>query len=59
MHAGSLLIISMYGDHHEALWDAIAARCNTADEQVVENSRGVRWKIRALRPKAETPAAHY
>jgi 2-polyprenyl-3-methyl-5-hydroxy-6-metoxy-1,4-benzoquinol methylase len=49
MHARSLLIISMYGDHHEALWDAIAARCSTVDERLVENSRGVRWKIRALR----------
>jgi 2-polyprenyl-3-methyl-5-hydroxy-6-metoxy-1,4-benzoquinol methylase len=58
MHAGSLLIISMYGDHHEAIWDAIASRCDTVDEQVVENSRGVRWKIRALRPKAETRTGH-
>jgi 2-polyprenyl-3-methyl-5-hydroxy-6-metoxy-1,4-benzoquinol methylase len=58
MHAGSLLIISMYGDHHEAIWEAIASRCDTVDEQVVENSRRVRWKIRALRPKAETRAGH-
>ena len=51
MHAGSLLIISMYGDHHEPIWDAIASRCDTVDEQAVENGAKVRWKIRALRPK--------
>jgi 2-polyprenyl-3-methyl-5-hydroxy-6-metoxy-1,4-benzoquinol methylase len=53
MHAGSLLIVSMYGDHHEPIWHAIASRCDTVDEQVVENSGGVRWKIRALRPKVD------
>jgi 2-polyprenyl-3-methyl-5-hydroxy-6-metoxy-1,4-benzoquinol methylase len=58
MHAGSLLIVSMYGDHHEAIWDAVASRCDTVDERVVENSSGVRWKIRALRPRAQTAAAH-
>jgi 2-polyprenyl-3-methyl-5-hydroxy-6-metoxy-1,4-benzoquinol methylase len=52
MHAGSLLIVSMYGEHHEAIWDAIAARCNLVDEQVIENSR-VRWKVRVLRPDVE------
>jgi trans-aconitate methyltransferase len=52
MHAGSLLIVSMYGDHHEALWAALASTCDTVDERVVENDDGVRWKIRALRPKA-------
>lgn len=50
MHAGSLLIVSMYGDHHEPIWDALAARCATVEERVVENSRGVHWKIRALLP---------
>jgi 2-polyprenyl-3-methyl-5-hydroxy-6-metoxy-1,4-benzoquinol methylase len=50
MHGGSLLIISMYGEHHEALWQAMATRGATVDEEVVENSRGVRWKIRTLRP---------
>jgi 2-polyprenyl-3-methyl-5-hydroxy-6-metoxy-1,4-benzoquinol methylase len=57
MHAGSLLIISMYGEHHEPIWDAIRTRCDTVDERVVENGAGVRWSIRALRPKAETRAA--
>jgi trans-aconitate methyltransferase len=56
MHAGSLLIVSMYGEHHEAIWDAVAARCNFVDEQVVENSR-VRWKVRVLRPWAALPRA--
>jgi 2-polyprenyl-3-methyl-5-hydroxy-6-metoxy-1,4-benzoquinol methylase len=53
MHAGSLLIVSMYGDHHAALWDALDLICATVDERVVENELGVRWKIRALRPKDE------
>jgi trans-aconitate methyltransferase len=52
MHAGSLLIVSMYGEHHEAIWDAIAARCNIVDEQLVENNR-VRWKVRVLRPEVQ------
>lgn len=56
MHAGSLLIVSMYGEHHEPIWNALAKRCDTIDEQVVENSDKVRWKIQALRPKAETQA---
>lgn len=47
---GGLLIVSIYGDHHEALWQAIAACCATVDEQIVENDRQVRWKIRALKP---------
>ena len=52
-HAGSLLLISMYGDHHEAIWDALGARCDTLAEDVVENARrNVRWKIRVLRPRA-------
>jgi SAM-dependent methyltransferase len=55
MHANSLLIVSMYGGHHEALWDALASRCDTVDQRLVENDGGVRWKIRALRPKAQTP----
>jgi trans-aconitate methyltransferase len=55
MHAGSLLIVSMYGDHHEAVWDALASTCDTVDERVVENALGVRWKIRALRPRALLP----
>jgi trans-aconitate methyltransferase len=54
MHAGSLLIVSMYGEHHAPIWDAIAARCDTLDERVVKNSRAM-WKVRALRPLA-TPA---
>jgi 2-polyprenyl-3-methyl-5-hydroxy-6-metoxy-1,4-benzoquinol methylase len=55
MHAGSLLIVSMYGDHHQALWDALASSCDTLDERLVENESGVRWKIRALLPRVETP----
>jgi trans-aconitate methyltransferase len=51
MHAGSLLIVSMYGDHHESIWGAVAARGDCVDEQVVENDAGVRWKIRVLRPR--------
>jgi 2-polyprenyl-3-methyl-5-hydroxy-6-metoxy-1,4-benzoquinol methylase len=51
MHADSLLIVSMYGDHHEPIWDAIATRCDTVDEQAVENARGVCWKIQVLRPR--------
>jgi len=54
-HAGSLLLISMYGDHHEAIWDALDARCDTVAEEVVENTgRDVRWKIRVLRPRAQS-----
>lgn len=56
MYAGSLLVVSMYGHHHEPIWDAIASRCDTVDEQVVENDDRVHWKIRVLRPKAETQA---
>jgi SAM-dependent methyltransferase len=52
MAAGSQLIISMYGDHHGPIWDAVASRCDTVDEQAVENSGGVRWKIRMLRPRS-------
>jgi 2-polyprenyl-3-methyl-5-hydroxy-6-metoxy-1,4-benzoquinol methylase len=54
-HAGSLLIVSMYsdrGDDHEQIWQALASRCDTMDEEVAENrQRGVVWHIRALRPK--------
>jgi 2-polyprenyl-3-methyl-5-hydroxy-6-metoxy-1,4-benzoquinol methylase len=55
MHAGSLLIVSMYGGHHEPIWDALASRCDCVDEQEVENAGGVRWKIQALRPTAYWP----
>jgi trans-aconitate methyltransferase len=55
MHGSSLLIVSMYGDHHEPIWEALASRSDTVDEQVVESRGGVRWKIRALRPKAVEP----
>lgn len=49
---GALLIISMYGDHHEDIWDAVASCCDLVEQDLVENrQRGVRWKIRALRPK--------
>ncbi|HEX9172364.1 MAG TPA: hypothetical protein VF861_06860 [Telluria sp.] len=56
MHAGSLLIVSRYGEHHEPIWDALAAHCNTLEQEVVANSRGVRWKIRVLRPVAPASA---
>jgi 2-polyprenyl-3-methyl-5-hydroxy-6-metoxy-1,4-benzoquinol methylase len=53
-HPGSLLFISMYGDHHEAIWDAVSTRCHTLAEEVVQNTaRNVRWKIRVLRPGAQ------
>jgi 2-polyprenyl-3-methyl-5-hydroxy-6-metoxy-1,4-benzoquinol methylase len=57
MHADSRLIVSMYGEHHEPIWDAIATRCDTIRGQVVRNSGGVRWKICLLRPRrpAATP----
>jgi 2-polyprenyl-3-methyl-5-hydroxy-6-metoxy-1,4-benzoquinol methylase len=49
---GALLIISMYGEHHEDIWTAVTARCDVVDEQLVENrERGVLWKVRALRRK--------
>jgi hypothetical protein len=42
----------MYGDHHEDIWDAVASCCDLVEQDLVENrQRGVRWKIRALRPK--------
>jgi trans-aconitate methyltransferase len=47
---GGLVIVSMYGDHHEAVWEAVAACCATVDERVVQNSKQVRWKIRVLNP---------
>ena len=47
---GGPVIVSMYGPHHEPLWQAIAARCATVDEAIVENSKQVLWKIRALKP---------
>jgi 2-polyprenyl-3-methyl-5-hydroxy-6-metoxy-1,4-benzoquinol methylase len=56
MEIGALLIVSMYGDHHGPIWDALEARCNTVDELMVENSNRVHWKIRALRPRAESAA---
>lgn len=56
-HAGSLLIVSMYsdgGDHHDQIWQALASRCDTMDEEVAENrQRGLVWHIRALRPKIQ------
>jgi 2-polyprenyl-6-hydroxyphenyl methylase/3-demethylubiquinone-9 3-methyltransferase len=58
MRADTLLIISMYGAHHDAIWSALESRCDTVDEQVIENDRGVHWKIRVLRPKAEAQAGH-
>lgn len=51
-----LIIVSMYGDHHEPLWDAVAARCVTIEERIVQNSKQVRWKIRALKPLAKDDA---
>jgi hypothetical protein len=50
MHARSRLIVSMYGEHHGPVWDAIASRCDTVEKKSVSNSGGVRWKIRLLRP---------
>lgn len=51
MHAGSRLIVSMYGRHHEPIWDALSARCDSVDRRVVSNSGGVRWKICLLNPR--------
>lgn len=46
----ALLIVSMYGEHHEDIWHALDRRLATVDEEIVDNpQRGVRWKIRALR----------
>lgn len=51
---GALLIVSMYGEHHEDIWAALAARCALVDEEIVDNpQRGVRWKVRALQARAE------
>jgi 2-polyprenyl-3-methyl-5-hydroxy-6-metoxy-1,4-benzoquinol methylase len=48
-----LLIVSMYGEHHEDIWQALLARCALVAEEIVDNpQRGVRWKVRALRPHA-------
>jgi 2-polyprenyl-3-methyl-5-hydroxy-6-metoxy-1,4-benzoquinol methylase len=52
MHAGSLLFVSMYGEHHGPIWDTLASRCDTVDERVVDNGRGVRWRIRVLLPRS-------
>jgi hypothetical protein len=57
MHADSRLIVSMYGEHHGPIWDAIATRCETVHEEVVSNSNGVRWKIRLLRPRHPATAS--
>jgi 2-polyprenyl-3-methyl-5-hydroxy-6-metoxy-1,4-benzoquinol methylase len=48
MHPHSLLIVSMYGGHHDSLWDALAARCAIVDDQTVENRAAVCWTIRAF-----------
>lgn len=49
----ALLTVSMYGSHHEDIWAALAGRCETEGEEIVENrQRGVRWTIRALRPRS-------
>jgi 2-polyprenyl-3-methyl-5-hydroxy-6-metoxy-1,4-benzoquinol methylase len=47
---GGLVIVSMYDDHLESLWEAMAACCATVEERTVQNSKQVRWKIRALKP---------
>jgi SAM-dependent methyltransferase len=49
----ALLIVSMYGSHHEDIWTALSGRCATEGEEIVENrQRGVRWTIRALRQRS-------
>jgi SAM-dependent methyltransferase len=50
MDRDSLFIISMYGDHHEGIWNNVAMHYTVLDEMEVENERQVRWKIQALRP---------
>lgn len=50
LDGSGLIIVSMYGEHHEALWEAIASGFHPADERIVENSRLLRWTIRVLRP---------
>lgn len=53
MTANALLIVSMYGEHHEDIWQALLARFSVVDEDIVDNpQRGVRWKIRALRRRS-------
>ena len=39
---GGLGTVSTYGDHHEPLWDAIAACSATVEERIVQNSKQVR-----------------
>ena len=51
LHAGGLLIVSMYGEHHAAIWDAVSASCDMVDQRVVENRQHVRWTVRAVRPR--------
>jgi SAM-dependent methyltransferase len=50
MEQDALFLISMYGDHHDGIWNDIAARYRVMDEMTVENARQVRWKIRAILP---------
>jgi len=52
MEHNAVLIISMYGDHHDDIWHGIARHHAVLDEAEVENARQVRWKIKVLRPHA-------
>lgn len=54
MAAIALLIVSMYGEHHEDIWQALLARFTIVDEDIVDNpQRGARWKVRALRQRPD------
>ena len=48
--SGGLLIVSMYGEHHAPLWQAIAGGAALMDERVLENSQQQRWTVRAFKP---------
>lgn len=52
MEHHAVLIISMYGDHHDSIWDGIARHHAVLDETEVKNARQVRWKIKVIRPHA-------
>lgn len=53
MEHDAMFIISMYGDHHDGIWNGIARQHTVMDETEVENARQVRWKIKVIRPQAD------
>lgn len=49
LKAGGCVMVSMYGEHHEDLWQAAMKLIPVLDEKLVQNEQQVRWTVRIFR----------